>query len=239
MESIELIAQFGGYFTPELKSPDVEMPFEGDYTQEDYAQQMIDEYVVAGIPPNQVWPQSFNPDDVIYWIQNTDYGAQAVALDANEDVEFNNTAVDAWLDLLVENGVKLVAPPMFRLVEGAPDTELLMKPSYYAVAAAERGLGVITWTLERAGPGLSGWYYQTTENVVDLAEGDRFSLLHVLYQEVGILGIFSDWPATTTFYANCMGVGLRDRTGVAVSRDSFPGEVSEDEAAMVKSPDGF
>ena len=27
-----------------------------------------------------------------------------------------------------------------------------------------------------------------------------------LAKEVGILGIFSDWPATVTYYANCMGL---------------------------------
>ena len=29
-------------------------------------------------------------------------------------------------------------------------------------------------------------------------------VVDVLAQQVGVLGIFSDWPATTTFYANCM-----------------------------------
>ena len=29
-------------------------------------------------------------------------------------------------------------------------------------------------------------------------------LLHVLAQQVGVKGVFSDWPATTTFYANCL-----------------------------------
>ena len=33
-ESIELIKSFGAKFTPELKAPEVEMPYEGDYTQE-------------------------------------------------------------------------------------------------------------------------------------------------------------------------------------------------------------
>jgi glycerophosphoryl diester phosphodiesterase len=43
-ESIELFKELGVKMTPELKSPSVEMPYEGDYTQEKYAQQMIDEY---------------------------------------------------------------------------------------------------------------------------------------------------------------------------------------------------
>ena len=39
-----------------------------------------------------------------------------------------------------------------------------------------------------------------------VVEGYRLALLHVLSQDVGVLGVFSDWPATTTFYANCMGL---------------------------------
>jgi glycerophosphoryl diester phosphodiesterase len=31
-------------------------------------------------------------------------------------------------------------------------------------------------------------------------------LLDVLARQVGIRGIFSDWPATVTYYANCMGL---------------------------------
>ena len=35
---------------------------------------------------------------------------------------------------------------------------------------------------------------------------DMYKALDVLAQQVGILGIFSDWPATVTYYANCMGL---------------------------------
>ena len=31
-------------------------------------------------------------------------------------------------------------------------------------------------------------------------------VLDVLAQDVGIRGIFSDWAATVTYYANCMGM---------------------------------
>jgi glycerophosphoryl diester phosphodiesterase len=27
----------------------------------------------------------------------------------------------------------------------------------------------------------------------------------VLARPVGVIGVFTDWPATVTFYANCMG----------------------------------
>jgi glycerophosphoryl diester phosphodiesterase len=208
-ESIELISSNGGKFTPELKEPEVPMPYNGVYTQEMYAQAMIDEYIAAGIPPSSVWPQSFNDADVIYWVQNTDYGAQAVALDG--EYERTEAEVEEWLAYLVANGVNIVAPPMWRLVEADPANpanELMIKPSHYSEAAKAAGLSVITWTLERTGPGPSGWYWSTLEGKIPLVEGDKFALLYVLAYEVGVLGVFSDWPATSTFFANCMGLKL-------------------------------
>jgi glycerophosphoryl diester phosphodiesterase len=35
------------------------MPFMG-FTQQDFAQKMIDEYKIAGVAPENVFPQSFN-----------------------------------------------------------------------------------------------------------------------------------------------------------------------------------
>lgn len=198
MESIELIKSYNGKFTPELKAADVEMPYEGDYSQEDYAQQMIDEYIAAGVDPKDVWPQSFNTDDVIYWVQNTDFADQAVALD--DKYEATEEEFRAWHDLLKENGVKIVAPPMWMLVKHDPNSELRIAPSVYAESASEHGLDVITWTLESTGPGLEGWYWQTlTEAVGELektsVDGYKFALLHVLAQDISVLGVFSDWPA--------------------------------------------
>ena len=33
-----------------------------------------------------------------------------------------------------------------------------------------------------------------------------FTILDALHKEAGVVGVFSDWPATTTYYANCMGI---------------------------------
>jgi glycerophosphoryl diester phosphodiesterase len=80
-ESIELFRALGAKFTPELKDPAVEMPFDG-FSLEDYAQKMIDEYKAAGVPASDVWPQSFNLDVIKYWIgAEPEFGAQAVYLD--------------------------------------------------------------------------------------------------------------------------------------------------------------
>jgi len=37
-------------------------------------------------------------------------------------------------------------------------------------------------------------------------EGDVMTVLDVLARQVGVLGIFSDWPATVTYYANCKNI---------------------------------
>jgi hypothetical protein len=36
------------------------------------------------------------------------------------------------------------------------------------------------------------------------------NMLYILAKEVKVLGVFSDWPATVTFIANCYNIGLRD-----------------------------
>jgi glycerophosphoryl diester phosphodiesterase len=55
-ESIELFKKLGVKMTPELKSTSVAMPFDG-FTQEAYAQKMIDEYKAAGVNPKNVFAQ--------------------------------------------------------------------------------------------------------------------------------------------------------------------------------------
>jgi glycerophosphoryl diester phosphodiesterase len=78
-------------------------------------------------------------------------------------------------------------------------------PSAYARQARQAGIDLITWTMERSGPlnGGGGWYYQTVKEAIN-NDGDVMKVLDVLAQQVGVIGVFSDWPATTTYYANCM-----------------------------------
>lgn len=45
-------------------------------------------------------------------------------------------------------------------------------------------------------------------NSVVNKDGDQYILLDVLTKQVGILGRFSDWPATVTYYANCMDITI-------------------------------
>ncbi len=207
-QSIALFKELGAKFTPELKAPSVEMPFDG-FSQQDYAQKMIDEYKAAGVPAADVWAQSFNLDDVLYWIENEpEFGKQAVFLDGRYDSEsFDPMNADSWdpsMEELAEMGVRYIAPPMWVLV--TTDGEEIV-PSPYAEAAKAAGLNIITWTLERSGPlgGGGGWYFQSVTDTID-NDADYFTMLDALAVKVGVKGVFSDWPATTTYYANCMGL---------------------------------
>lgn len=201
-ESIQLFKKLGVKFTPELKAPSVAMPFQGIYTQAQYAQQMIDEYKAARVQPKDVWPQSFELGDVRYWIKHEPrFGRQAVYLDdINEPAE---APTKAELIALADEGVNIIAPPIWALVE--LDRHQRIVPSAYAVAAKEAGLDIIAWSFERAGPlkNGGGWYYQSVNPVMN-NDGDMLNVLHVLAKDVGIIGMFSDWPATVTYYANCM-----------------------------------
>jgi glycerophosphoryl diester phosphodiesterase len=203
-ESIELFKALGVKMTPELKAPSVPMPFNG-FTQAMYAQKMIDEYKAAGVPPSQVFPQSFGLEDILYWIDHEPaYAQRAVYLD-----DANTTAdVPSAADLLAykKRGINIVGPPIFALL--ALDASKSIVPSTYARNAKAAGLDIITWTLERSGvlaDGNNGFYYQTVDAAIT-REGDVMTVLDVLARDVGIRGIFSDWAATVTYYANCMGL---------------------------------
>lgn len=202
-ESIALFKKLGVKMTPELKSASVAMPFDG-FSQEAYAQKMLDEYKAAGVPASQVFAQSFNKMDVLYWIKaDPAFGKQAVFLDGAE-----KAADLPGLDKLIsykKEGIQIVAPPIFALLD-TRDGKLVA--SAYAKNAKQAGLDIITWSLERSGvmaAGKGGWYYQTVNQAIH-REGDILQALDVLAKDVGIIGIFSDWPATVTYYANCMGL---------------------------------
>ncbi|WP_104403102.1 glycerophosphodiester phosphodiesterase family protein [Vibrio penaeicida] len=202
-ESITLFKKHGVKMTPELKSPAVEMPFNG-FTQEMYAEKMVSEYRSANVPASDVFAQSFNLDDVKYWIQNNpEFGKQAVYLDDRVYNDENFKPTLQGMKDLVASGVKIIAPPMYALV--TLDSSGKIVPSEYTKLAKKAGLDIITWTLERSGPlgNGGGWYYQSIKDATN-NDGDTMVLLDVLAKEVGVLGVFSDWPATTTYYANCM-----------------------------------
>ncbi|MDA8747172.1 glycerophosphodiester phosphodiesterase family protein [Litoreibacter sp.] len=207
-DSITLIQSLGAKFTPELKSPAVDMPFNG-FTQEDYAQKMIDAYKSAGIPASDVWVQSFNLDDIVYWIKNEpEFGAQAVYLDGSFSIDGWDPNVPAtWphqMDALKAMGVNYIAPPIWVLLTLEDDK---IVPSTYALEARQAGLKTIAWSMERSGSLQKGggWYYRSIGDAIR-SDGAVYQVIDVLAKDVGVTGIFSDWPATVSYYASCMGL---------------------------------
>ncbi len=117
--------------------------------------------------------------------------------------DYSKSEFDAHVSDISAAHVPYLAPPQWMLLD--LDAQNKMVASDYTKYAKEHGFEIITWTLERSGPLVTGggWYYQSVTDAISV-DGDQFELLHALQTEVGIVGIFSDWPATTTFYANCM-----------------------------------
>jgi glycerophosphoryl diester phosphodiesterase len=88
------------------------------------------------------------------------------------------------------------------------DAEGRIVPSRAARAARAAGLDIIAWTIERSGnlaAADNGFYYRTIDSAIT-REGDVMEVIDVLTREVGVRGIFSDWPATVSFYAGCAGL---------------------------------
>ncbi len=105
---------------------------------------------------------------------------------------------------LADQGVNYIAPPIWMLLTLA-DGKVV--PSAYALEAKKAGLNIIAWSFERSGPLNTGggWYYQSVGDVIN-NDGQMYEVLDVLAQDVGIVGMFSDWPATVSYYASCTGL---------------------------------
>ncbi len=210
-QSVKLFRRLGTKMTPELKGADREVGFgESGFTQETYAARMIQDYIDLGIHPRHVYPQSFNINDVLQWIDETPgYGKRAVFLDGNGQANSANNPPEVGdFTALLDQGVNIIAPPMPVLLTLDGGSKIV--PSTYARNANTAGMKIISWTTERSGRivedvqnGSQGFYYGTTLAGLE-SDGDILTTIDVLARDVGIIGLFSDWPATTTFYANCV-----------------------------------
>ncbi|PHH61697.1 hypothetical protein CDD81_8042 [Ophiocordyceps australis] len=210
-EHIALIEGLGLAHSPELKAPSVAMPFDGDYTLEAYRRQIIDNYIDAGVPASRVRPQSFSADDVRFWLaEYPEFGNQTMLLDETEPEEEAVRRLEGY----ARDGIRTMAPPMQYLVHQASSGDKKMEASEYARRTKELGMGLVTWSLERSGPlaavRANGDYYYANVGGVVAQDGDMYDYVDVLWNDVGVEGLFSDWSATATYYANCMAIDGQD-----------------------------
>lgn len=197
-ESIALFARLGVRMMPELKAPVAWR----DFTPERFAQRLIDEYRDAGVPPSNVFPQSFERRDVEYWLEHEpEFGKQALLLD---NVIFAPRS--RRLRSYKSHGINIWAPALPGVLTLDGEGEIV--PSQAARAARAAGLDIVTWTLERSGNLAApnkGFYYRKIGPAIT-REGDVMRVIDALARDVGVRGIFSDWPATVSFYAGCAGL---------------------------------
>jgi glycerophosphoryl diester phosphodiesterase len=209
-ESIALNRKLGVGHTPELKSGNPARVNAVFGSQAKYAQALIDELERAGVQPKDAWPQSFNLDDVLHWIRNSRYGKQAVYLDDVDPGAGFPPLTVAEIQGLQKNGVKIFAPPIPALLAVDAANNRLV-PSQYAKDIKAAGLDIITWSFERSdlrrGAAFGGFYaaYDPTGAVVK-KDSDMYLALDALARDVRVLGVFSDWPATVSYYASCVGL---------------------------------
>ena len=99
------------------------------------------------------------------------------------------------MDKLFKQGLRYIAPPIPMLLKQNDEGNL--RETAYARYANQSGLKLITWTMESRLSDIAGFSTQ---------ESDRLRVLDALAQRAKVFGVFSDWPATVTRYANCLGL---------------------------------
>ena len=218
-ESIALNKKLGVKHTPELKAGDAASIAAVFGSQERYAQALINELQANGVRPRDAYPQSFNPNDVLYWVKNTAYGDQAVFLvDYNTTTDnivlFDTTGKqlltrdeqNAFFKSLRRAGVKIVAPSFNALltVEGSR-----IVPSVLAKDLRSLGFDLISWSFERVdlrkgAAGVGSYYDFDPTGAAIKKDSDMYKALDVLARDVKLIGMFSDWPGTVSYYASCM-----------------------------------
>ena len=207
-ESVRLFDELGVNMIPELKQAQVRLPFEGDYTRKDFVQQVINDYRAEGVSSSRVRVQSFLLDDLRLLLDIApEFGEGFVYLDGRYSrATFNVDRATSWrptMSALREAGVAFLAPPIWMLITLDDDARIV--PSAYALAARKADLRLLAWSLERSVDVKDGggWYYQSIRSAFD-DEADQLKVLDVLAGQVGVEGVFSDWPATTTWFSHCV-----------------------------------
>lgn len=218
-ESIELNRKLGVKHTPELKAGDPASIAAVFGSQERYAQALVDQLRAGGVRPKDAWPQSFNPNDVLYWVRHTAYGEQAVFLvdyDASKDnLVLSDTSGRplltrpeqlAFFRELRRAGVNIVAPSFTALLSVQGDRVVA---SSFAKELKAMGFDLIGWSFERTdvrrgSAGAGGYYDFDPTGAAIRKDADMYKALDALARDVKVIGLFSDWPATVSYYASCL-----------------------------------
>jgi glycerophosphoryl diester phosphodiesterase len=210
-ESVELLEGLGVKHAPELKG--VQRDADGNpalpnhgfaatgMDQRSYADRLFAAYGAAKVDPSNVFAQSFDLADLQYWLeQYPEYARNAVYLIGQPGApDFSQLHAD---------GIRTLGVPIGMLLSIDGDGALIA--SDYAQRARAAGLNLIAWTAERSGrmredvKAGGDFYYLSIDSAIN-DDGAVMEILHALATQAEVIGVFSDWPGTVTYYANCMG----------------------------------
>jgi glycerophosphoryl diester phosphodiesterase len=156
--------------------------------------------------------QTFDWDIAKYWAQTTDvpvcYLFELPELD--EQVISGQSLPQEYLDKMQQAkdlGIAFLGPNLNLLITAAGNRTVA---SPFSRILRGAGFSLVPWTLERsadengAAPGLSGHYYNGTAGQSVFEYADLLDVLRVMRDDVGAAAVFSDFPATTAAFANCV-----------------------------------
>lgn len=189
--------------------PAADMPFTSPvtgevFTQTGFARKMISEYTAAGIPALNIHPQSFNHDDVLCWLKTApEFGNNAILLDGRKyDASNPSDTQTPTLQRIADMGITTIAPPQWVLLKNFGGQII---PLDYAQATSTSSPGRLSVRPSLSGRSGGSWQILRPINAWCLTDdADIYTTLDVLNRQVGIKGMFSDWPATVIYHASCM-----------------------------------
>ena len=180
-ENIELVSSLGRKHVPELKGFGKQTRLRELSGGFEYRDKIVQNYQNARVSPSDVFLQSFDMKDVLYWKSAyPKFGKNAVWLDGrNKNPFFKPTLED--MERLKEKGIDIIAPPIPVLVRNVENGSFSV--SDYARFAKSVGLRIMTWTFEsyRVNTNL---YSQTPGRMRIHVEGsDRLSSVPARFRE--------------------------------------------------------
>ncbi|HFU75966.1 MAG TPA: glycerophosphodiester phosphodiesterase, partial [Arcobacter sp.] len=177
-QSIDLFHKYNRKMTPEIKIPQVGMPFNG-FSQKDFIDSIVGTLRSKKINFDDIYIQSFNLNDLLYLIKKyPNLAKNSIYLVEDFDKNFGKDIQQ--LPLLKNEGIKIIAPPIWALLTTDKNNQIV--PSIYAKALKKYGFKIITWSLERSEimQGVkTGWYYQTINKAI-YSNSSIMEILHVL-----------------------------------------------------------
>ena len=119
-ESIALIKSLGAKFTPELKAPKCRCRSTATTPRRNTRSRCSTAYKKAGFRRSEVFAQSFNLADVLYWMKTEpEFAAQAVYLEDRYEKPGLTHKPETWKPSMAElkaQGVKILAPPIWTML---------------------------------------------------------------------------------------------------------------------------